>query len=61
MLFLASCAKDVTLEDTYLDSKLKRAIEQVAQNNNLSYYVLPSEEDLAVMQSSNLAWVHLLV
>jgi cytochrome c peroxidase len=46
-LLVTSCAKDITQEDTYLDSKLKRAVEQVAETNSLSYYIFPDEEDYA--------------
>jgi len=44
-IVISSCSKDVTQEDTYLDAKLKKAIEQKAANNSLSYYVLPEETD----------------
>ena len=40
-----SCSKDVTQQESYRDAKLTRTIEQIAENNSLSYYVLPSETD----------------
>jgi len=49
IILITSCAKDVTQEDTYLDAKLKKSIEQISENNSLSYYVLPSEDDLSII------------
>ena len=46
VLLIASCSKDITQEDTYLDAKLKKSIEQISENNSLSYYILPDETDL---------------
>ena len=46
-MVMLSCAKDVTQEDTYLDAKLKKTIQQIAETNSLSYFILPSETDYA--------------
>ena len=42
-----SCSKDVTQQDSYRDAKLTKVIEQISENNALSYYILPSETDYA--------------
>ncbi len=48
-LIVVSCSKDVTQQESYLDAKLKRAIEQIAETNSVAYYVLPSEKDYSLI------------
>ena len=47
LIVLASCSKDVITEDVQLDQDLKRLISNTSPSGNYTYYIVPSEDDLA--------------
>jgi len=46
LVFLSSCIGDKTPINADLDNDLTKSIIRAAEDNTLSYYILPSETDL---------------